>query len=198
MLPIYTVDEDEANDRFFCAACKTEFEHAVDCENHIMEVHVIENGVCKKDNGNSDLAQIETTHKATRSSKVDENVERLNTVENMIENVMRKNAVPSLIVYPCSKCDSVFNSERALNGHKQMHSKKHKGPYLCKYCHKVFSIFWRFEAHVNEHKSVEFCCSPCGKKFSSQSCLDKHVKSKHVKVKLKFKKARDSEKSKNE
>ncbi len=164
-----------------------------------MEHHIIENDISRKDSDSCDLVETETTADVGQTEEVKKgSVEKIAPLKNIIENVMRKNAVPPLIVYPCPKCNSVFSSERSLNGHKHKHSEKPDVPFCCCiYCRKEFRYLGRFKNHVKKHQSDKIVrCSPCGKKFYSQANLNRHVKAKHVKVKLSFKKVRKNKENK--
>ncbi|XP_063370809.1 gastrula zinc finger protein XlCGF57.1-like [Cydia amplana] len=81
----------------------------------------------------------------------------------------------------CAQCDAQCKNMESLQLHSlQIHSCC--CVFKCLDCDKVISSYRSFINHVRTHnKSLRRCCEYCNKRFSSSSCLKKHVSNAHRK-----------------
>ena len=103
-----------------------------------------------------------------------------------IIGLMVKNAVEEDVLYglgkveklerdpfPCTKCDKIYQTKRALKDHKQY---KHGAPSTCRDCRKFFSSKLQLGSHVRDSHSPRLhTCALCGKKFSRKRDLERHL-----------------------
>ena len=87
-----------------------------------------------------------------------------------------------------SPCEKVFLKEFTLVMHKRNEHPTVKETLNCQYCNKDFKNAKFLKTHEDKHRSgfveeEDHLCPNCGKSFSSKMNLDRHIKSKHNKVK---------------
>ena len=90
------------------------------------------------------------------------------------------------LTFLCSECPESFSKKKRLEKHlyiahnKRLNNKLHN----CDECGKDFFFKAEFSNHTKLHqRHPDLSCKMCGKTFSSQSAMRKHVKLVHDKVK---------------
>jgi len=79
----------------------------------------------------------------------------------------------------CDTCAKSFASKSSLVNHIKM---QHGNPKLwkCEKCGSNYKSFAHYSAHVILHEAPTVLCLQCGKKFHTQSNLERHEKSQHM------------------
>ncbi|XP_075260730.1 uncharacterized protein LOC142352198 [Convolutriloba macropyga] len=84
-----------------------------------------------------------------------------------------------VIKYYCKFCENLFNSERSLFEHIQVHINPKS--FICNLCGEYFNQqtgLTRHIATVHQGRRSHFCCV-CGKSFSQSGNLDTHLRNIH-------------------
>lgn len=76
---------------------------------------------------------------------------------------------------PCTKCDSMFGTERTLKIHmNQVHGIKER--YICPICSREFKISGNLKQHIETHSDYKrYVCDWCGKGFHLPYNLKEHM-----------------------
>lgn len=79
--------------------------------------------------------------------------------------------------YKCDTCHDTFDSQSMLRTHVKTHGKNR---YACPMCGKWFQKRYHMVYHMQIHNSVKsFACQQCGKLYTTQTNLDRHVRVTH-------------------
>ncbi|XP_076272053.1 zinc finger protein 639-like isoform X1 [Rhynchophorus ferrugineus] len=101
--------------------------------------------------------------------------------------------------YTCISCDKCFTNIKALLQHERRHSPE--GNYTCGICLEKFAKKTDLRTHKSAlHKIVEMkrCeCMKCGKIFSSEFALKKHIQSNHGNIENPGENCRESQLTNN-
>ena len=93
--------------------------------------------------------------------------------------------------YHCDHCSHVFQKEYTLVVHKRNEHSTLKETLHCQFCEKDFKNAKFLKNHEEKHRteqmatggSEDHLCPSCGKSFPTRLNLDRHIKSKHQRVK---------------
>lgn len=96
--------------------------------------------------------------------------------------------------YLCSICGNSYSQSHFLTVHMRQHQQQQQDEVVdggesssmeqlkCKVCQKVFLTSWRLNRHEKSHdgnNKRQFMCSDCGKQFSMNSSLQRHILRDH-------------------
>jgi len=88
---------------------------------------------------------------------------------------------PSNFTFPCNSCERRFMQKSKLLVHQETHSPWRK----CEICGEILQSKQKFEVHVQRCRDeLKFQCETCGKKYTRNWKLQKHIHTSHTKVKL--------------
>lgn len=84
---------------------------------------------------------------------------------------------------PVDGCGKVFDRKGTLNRHMASHSEERN--FKCDVCDKAFKLKGELVRHYKSHTSKQFECTHpgCGKKFSFECNLERHIMTVHMGVK---------------
>ena len=93
--------------------------------------------------------------------------------------------------YHCDHCCRVFQKEYTLVVHKRNEHSTLKETLHCQFCQKDFKNAKFLKNHEEKHRKEQLAteprddhlCPSCGKSFSTRLNLERHIKSKHQRVK---------------
>ncbi|KAK7926288.1 hypothetical protein WMY93_008598 [Mugilogobius chulae] len=85
------------------------------------------------------------------------------------------------VVYQCSECDQSFTDGLMLISHLEDHGREEQEKRLnkCSKCGKIFSTQGRLEKHMKVHESGMFVCNECSTEVPSKADLELHKKQCH-------------------
>lgn len=79
--------------------------------------------------------------------------------------------------FTCDTCGEIFDVFSEFNSHKRSHGQFR---YQCKICQKWFSKRYYLKMHENLHLGFKsHKCNVCGKVYTSQGNLDRHIRVSH-------------------
>lgn len=61
-----------------------------------------------------------------------------------------------------------------------MHSHGESSQISCGVCNKIFNSDRALESHINVHKELQFPCEFCGKIYPSMYRIKRHIKRAHI------------------
>ena len=84
--------------------------------------------------------------------------------------------------FKCEHCDAYLKSTRTLNDHiKQVHQKEFH-THFCTECDwSTYEAFKLKQHYIVQHTEKHMKCDHCDRKFSSQTILKQHMRTKHLK-----------------
>ena len=78
-------------------------------------------------------------------------------------------------LHRCDQCGKAFSDGRQLDAHRLLrHTDDTEKQHRCRYCPKLFAKSYHLRQHERCHNR-EFGCTECGRMFSSQVKITKHV-----------------------
>ncbi|XP_070547132.1 zinc finger protein 37-like isoform X7 [Ptychodera flava] len=77
--------------------------------------------------------------------------------------------------FKCYSCDKVFTNKPSLNGHRRSVHSEDLRSKLCEVCGKRFSSDFKLQKHMVQH-SDKYQCKTCGKRFQQLEKLTAHTK----------------------
>ncbi|XP_055083842.1 zinc finger protein 1035 [Periophthalmus magnuspinnatus] len=107
----------------------------------------------------------------------EEEMEAIEDTEPQTKSSVEKKPV----VYQCSECDQSFTDGLMLISHLEDHGREEQEKRLnkCSKCGKIFSSQTRLEKHMKVHESGMFVCRDCSAEFPSKIELEVHKKERH-------------------
>ncbi len=84
----------------------------------------------------------------------------------------------------CNVCGKTSRWQSSMINHMRIihsihpESRRHKGPFKCHLCQRIFYQQSKFNAHMNSHLGIrKYECEMCGKKVNSNSAMAEHMRS---------------------
>ena len=85
--------------------------------------------------------------------------------------------------FNCYICENLFHSKSNFNRHiKNVHENGQHRSFKCTTCGAELSSNWRLQQHQETH--IKYERGQCGKLFSKEMLLDKHMKTAHDNLKI--------------
>jgi len=88
------------------------------------------------------------------------------------------NAHAGIRPFKCDECDMTFGLNHHLKAHKRIHSGEK--PYKCTECDMEFTQQSGLHYHMRSHTGVRATCDFCGKSYSQNSDLRRHLVTHHM------------------
>ncbi|CAB3262383.1 unnamed protein product [Arctia plantaginis] len=184
------------NNQFFCHYCDKPYLLFKDLKNHIKVRHwnITEAQIkrtirCPKDLVKADVSDISCRLCGSNYNTIEKLVEHLKGLHSktfhMIPDLKHSHGILGFDLSEgklrCAVCAKEFKFFKKLS----IHMNDHDTDYICHICGKRFVARHRLATHVARHRSSEFKCNFCSKKFKSASAKDCHTRKAHKPLKFK-------------